>query len=158
MKKIINVLSVLMVSAALFTFAACSSPSGSGSGGSSGGGTYAPENPFDGTSWYGDTKDILASKDLIDVKLLVFDKTDYNGATIYRCENVEGLYFGGEDHWRLTKGNKLPYSVEKKSDGSYVATTQIFKYTVVIPSATSNTGYIAVEHNNKTLTINITKK
>ena len=152
MKKIINALSILMTAAMLMSFVACSSPSGSGSGSGSGGGTNATENPFDGTSWYGDTKDKK------DVKLLEFDKTNYYGATIYRCENVEELYFGGEDPWRLTKGNKQPYSVEKKEDGSYVATTQIFKYSVVIPSADSTTGYISIERNNQILKININKK
>ena len=115
-----------MTAAMLMSFVACSSPSGSGSSNSGGGGSSSSDNPFDGTSWYGDTKDILASRDIKDVKLLVFDKIEYNGETIYRCENVEGLYFGGEDHWRLTKGNKQPYSVEKKADGSFVATTQFF--------------------------------
>ena len=158
MKKIINALSILMTAAMLMSFVACSSPSGSGSSNSGGGGSSSSDNPFDGTSWYGDTKDILASRDIKDVKLLVFDKIEYNGETIYRCENVEGLYFGGEDHWRLTKGNKQPYSVEKKADGSFVATTQFFKYSVVIPSADSTTGYIATEHNNQILKINITKK
>lgn len=153
MKKFKIIITVILAVAVIMGVSACSNSSNSGGGGSS-----SSDNPFDGTSWYGDTKDILASRDLIDVKLLVFDKTDYNGATIYRCENVEGLYFGGEDHWRLTKGNKQPYSVEKKADGSYVATTQIFKYSVVIPSADSTTGYIATEHNNQILKINITKK
>lgn len=158
MKKI-QLFLVVLIAVSAFCLLACTTPSsGSSSGTGTGSGSSDLSNPFDGTSWYGDTKDILASKDLKDVKLLVFDKTDYNGVTIYRCENVEGLYFGGEDHWRLTKGNKQPYSVEKKADGSYVATTQIFKYSVVIPSATSTTGYIATEHNNQILKINITKK
>ena len=153
MKKFKIIIAVIFAVAVIMGVSACSNSSNSGGGGSS-----SSDNPFDGTSWYGNTKDILASKDLIDVKLLVFDKTDYNGATIYRCENVEGLYFGGEDHWRLPAGNKQPYSVEKKADGSYVATTQVFEYSVVIPSADSTTGYIATEHNNQILKINITKK
>ena len=62
------------------------------------------------------------------------------------------------DNLELRKGQKLPYTVEKKSDGSYVATTQILKYSVVIPSADSTTGYISIEHNNQTLKININKK
>ncbi len=156
MKKI-KLFFLVLIAVSAFCLLACTTPSsGSSSGTETGTGTGSgssnSSNPFDGTSWYGDTKDKK------DVKLLVFDKTDYNGATIYRCENVEELYFGGEDHWRLMKGNKQPYSVEKKADGSYVATTQILKYTVVIPSATSTTGYIATEHNNQILKINITKK
>ena len=152
MKRIINALSILMTAAMLMSFVACSSPSGSGSGGSSGGGTYATENPFDGTSWYGDTKDKK------DVKLLEFVTAEYNGNTYYRCKNVEDLYFGEGNQSTLIKGQALNYSVEKKSDGSYVATTQIFKYSVVIPSADSTTGYISIERNNQTLKININKK
>ena len=34
----------------------------------------------------------------------------------------------------------------------------IKKYSVVIPSADSTTGYISIEHNNQTLKININKK
>lgn len=156
MKKIINALSVLMAAVMLLIFAACSnssgSSSGSGSGGNSGGETYASDNPFDGTSWYGDTKDKK------DVKLLEFVTAEYNGNTYYRCKNVEDLYFGEGNQSTLTKGQELLYSVEKKSDGSYVATTQIFKYSVVIPSADSTTGYISIERNNQTLKININKK
>ena len=156
MKKIINALSILMTAAMLMSFVACSSPSGSesadSSGGSSGGGTYATENPFDGTSWYGDTKDKK------DVKLLEFVTAEYNGNTYYRCKNVEDLYFGEGNQSTLIKGQALNYSVEKKEDGSYVATTQIYKYSVVIPSADSTTGYISIERNNQTLKININKK
>ena len=158
MKKIINALSILMTAAMLMSFVACSSPSGSGSSNSGGGGSSSSDNPFDGTTWYGNTKDGFTGEVKNDVKLLVFDKVEYNGTTIYRCENVDHLFFGGSDNWELRKGQKLPYTVEKKSDGSYVATTQILKYSVVIPSADSTTGYIATEHNNQTLKININKK
>ena len=151
MKRIINALSILMTAAMLMSFVACSSPSGS-SGSSSGGGTYATENPFDGTSWYGNTKDKK------DVKLLEFVTAEYNGNTYYRCKNVEDLYFGEGNQSTLIKGQELNYSVEKKSDGSYVANTKILKYSVVIPSADSTTGYISIERNNQTLKININKK
>lgn len=156
MKKFKIIIAVIFAVAVIMGVSACSNSSNSGGGGSSG--NSEPANPFDGTTWYGNTKDGFTGEVKNDVKLLVFDKTEYNGTPIYRCENVEGLYFGGEDHWSLTKGNKQPYSVEKKSDGSYVATTQFFKYSVVIPSADSTTGYIATEHNNQTLKININKK
>ena len=151
MKKIKLIFAVL-VAASVFCLAACSNTSG-------GSGSSEPSNPFDGTSWYGDTQDFFYPYEVrTDVKLLVFDKVDYNGTTICRCENVEDLFFGGDDNFRLQKGQKLPYDVERKSDGSYVATTQIFKYSIVIPDADSTTGYIAVEHENKILKINITKK
>ena len=151
MKKIKLIFTVL-VAASVFCLAACSNTSG-------GSGSSEPSNPFDGTSWYGDTQDFFYPCEVrTDVKLLVFDKVDYNGTTICRCETVEDLFFGGDDNFRLQKGQKLPYDVERKSDGSYVATTQIFKYSIVIPDADSTTGYIAVEHEKRILKINITKK
>lgn len=158
MKKIINALSILMAAAMLMSFVACSSPSGSGASNGGGGGSSSSDNPFDGTTWYGNTKDGFTGEVKNDVKLLVFDKTEYNGTTLYRCSNVDHLFFGGSDNLELRKGQKLPYTVEKKSDGSYVATTQILKYSVVIPSADSTTGYISIEHNNQTLKIDINKK
>lgn len=147
MKKFKIIIAVIFAVAVIMGVSACSNSSNSGVGGSS-----SSDNPFDGTSWYGDTKDKK------DVKLLEFVTAEYNGNTYYRCKNVEDLYFGEGNQSTLIKGQALNYSVEKKSDGSYVATTQIFKYSVVIPSADSTTGYISIERNNQTLKININKK
>lgn len=147
MKKFKIIIAVIFAVAVIMGVSACSNSSNSGGGGSS-----SSDNPFDGTSWYGDTKDKK------DVKLLEFVTAEYNGNTYYRCKNVEDLYFGEGNQSTLIKGQALNYSVEKKSDGSYVATTQIFKYSVVIPSADSTTGYISIERNNQTLKININKK
>lgn len=147
MKKFKIIIAVIFAVAVIMGVSACSNSSNSGGGGSS-----SSDNPFDGTSWYGDTKDKK------DVKLLEFVTAEYNGNTYYRCKNVEDLYFGEGNQSTLIKGQELNYSVEKKSDGSYVATTQIFKYSVVIPSADSTTGYISIKRNNQTLKININKK
>ncbi len=153
MKKLKMIMIGLFAAALIMGVTACSQPSNSDGGGSS-----EPDNPFDGTSWYGNTKDSFTGEEKTDVKLLVFDQAEYNGALIYRCENVETLYFGGSSSLQLNKGQKQPYTVEKKSDGSYVATTQIFQYSVVIPNADSTTGYIEMTFDNETLRINITKK
>ena len=151
MKKLKMIVVCFFAATLIFGVTACSSPSNSG-------GSTDSDNPFDGTSWYGTTKDFLTGEVINDVKLLVFDKAEFNGNPIYRCENVECLYFGGSDGFQLVKGQKLPYTVERKSDGSYVATTQLLVYSIVIPKADSTTGYIAVEHDNQILKINITKK
>ena len=156
MQKLKMIIVSIFFAALIMGVSACSNSSNSGGGGSSG--NSEPANPFDGTTWYGNTKDGFTGEVKNDAKLLVFDKADYNGSTIYRCENVEHLFFGGSDNFELRKGQKLPYTVEKKSDGSYVATTQILKYSIVIPKADSTTGYISVEHNNQTLKIDINKK
>ncbi len=154
MKKLKMIMIGLFAAVLIMGVTACSQPSNS----SSSSGSSDPENPFDGTSWYGNTRDFYTGEEKTDVKLLVFDQAEYNGALIYRCENVETLYFGGSSSLQLTEGQKLPYTVEKKSDGSYVATIQLLQYSVVIPSADSTTGYISKEYNNQTLKINITKK
>ncbi|EID84077.1 hypothetical protein MSI_24780 [Treponema sp. JC4] len=151
--KVLKKLCICLLTAVLLAgFVSCANDS-SDSGSSS-----VSANPFDGTSWYGSTKDFFTDEVKNDVKLLVFDKVEVNGSIICRCENVEALYFGGSDNWRLTKGQKLPYSVKQNSDGSFEATTTIFKYSVVIPSADSTTGYVATEHNGQILKIEITKK
>ncbi len=151
--KVLMKLCICLFTAMLVTgFVSCANDS------SSSGNTSVSANPFDGTSWYGSTKDFFTGEIQNDVKLLVFDKVEGYGSIICRCENVKDLYFGGNDGFRLQSGQKLPYAVKQNSDGSYEATTTIFKYSIVIPSANSSTGYIVVEHNGQTLKINITKK
>lgn len=154
--KVLKKLSICLLTAVLVAgYVSCANDSNNnGNNGSS-----DSTNPFDGTTWYGSTKDFFTDEVKTDVKLIVFDKAEVYGSTICRCENVEDLYFGGNDGFRLVSGQKLPYTVKQNSDGSFEATTTlIFTYSVIIPSADATSGYIVKEHNGQLLKIEITKK
>ena len=80
MKKLINALSVLMVSAVLLTFAACSNPSSSGSGDGSGQGGIS----YDGTEY-----------------TAVFNISPYMTGTYYTGDELLYVMLDGVDKWEI---------------------------------------------------------
>ena len=69
-----------------------------------------------------------------------------------------GLYFGGKSKLRLSKDQKIPYTVAPTATGGFEATIDFFvSYKVVILSATA-TGYIVKEYDGEELKIAINKK
>lgn len=70
-----------------------------------------------------------------------------------------GLYFGGKSKLRLSKDQKIPYTVAPTATGGFEATIDFFvSYKVVIPSATATTGYIVKEYDGEEFKIAINKK
>lgn len=70
-----------------------------------------------------------------------------------------GLCFAGKSKLRLSKDQKIPYTVAPTVTGGFEATIDFFvSYKVVIPSATATTGYIVKEYDGEELKIAINKK
>ena len=151
MKKI-KLFSVILITMLIgVCFSACSQPSATPP-------VVYSVDPFAGTKWYGDTKDFFDG-DLKDVELLRFETVASYGFITNRCWNVNDLYFGGKSGLRLTKNQKIPYTVTPTATGGFEATIDfIISYKVVISSATATTGYIVKEYNGEELKIAITKK
>ncbi len=148
MKKLKSILAALFVAAAVMGVSGCSN-------------STSPDpvlmailmDPFNGSSWYGDT--IEAGEVVKDAKLLEFSSSNFMGFVVSLCEVKNNI---GSTTYAINKGSKVTYSVKQNSDGSYVANVSS-AFSVVIPNAFATSGYIQMESSSgETIKINITRK